>query len=484
MFQVTIKKRLFLSNLCMILAPVFISVLVGVACISGIWYVVEHGTGLGFEESEDFFEAAAAISETVEKALRAKPGERADKLRELSGFLERSEMTLSVLLDGKSYFTYGSRSAHDAAFVSAAEALQGEGMLSRDGRNLYAHRMAAKEGLWQIYVFHSNSEFSYSTLKVAVVFAAIVLLFAIFLSVLLTNRFLTKFMLQKIADPLDILADGVCQIRDGNLDHRIVYNERDEFAPVCDAFNEMAGRLKASVDETQRQEESRRELMAGISHDLRSPLTSIQAYVEGLLDGVAQTPQARHKYLLTIKAKAEDIQRMVSQIFLFSKMDLEEYPVHPRPLRLDEEIETLLRETGGEYEARGLRIDSSLSRAEIFADPTELRRVLTNVLDNAAKYKTAAQGRMTVELRPEGEGFLLTMTDDGPGVPEEALPKLFELFYRSDPARRDPRQGSGLGLAIAAKAISRMGGVISAENAAGGGLAILIWLPGKGNAHE
>ncbi len=98
----------------------------------------------------------------------------------------------------------------------------------------------------------------------------------------------------------------------------------------------MAARLKTSVARTRQDEESRKELLAGISHDLRSPLTSIRAYVEGLLDGVAKTPEARQRYLLTIKAKAEDIDRMVSQLFLFSKLDMAEYPMEPRTLRLDE----------------------------------------------------------------------------------------------------------------------------------------------------
>lgn len=136
--------------------------------------------------------------------------------------------------------------------------------------------------------------------------SVIVILLTIFLSILLTNRFLIRFVFRKIERPLDILTKGVHEIRDGNLDYRIHYDGNDEFLPVCEDFNEMAERLKTSVCQIQRQERSRKELVAGISHDIRSPLTSITAYVEGLLDGIARTPEAQRQYLETIRAKAAD----------------------------------------------------------------------------------------------------------------------------------------------------------------------------------
>lgn len=355
--------------------------------------------------------------------------------------------------------------------------MQGEGILTRDGRSLCARAVKKGETLYQVYLFSRRGELSYKTLKRAVALALGVLSLAVLLSVLLTNRFLTKFVLQRIEQPLDILSGGVRQIRDGNLDYRIAYSGRDEFTPVCSDFNEMAQRLKDSVERTRRHEESRRELMAGISHDLRSPLTSVQAYVEGLLDGVAKTPETRRKYLETIKNKAENIQRMVSQIFLFSKMELEEYPIRMETLRLDREIENLLKDLRGEYAARGLSIEARLCPATVKADAAEIRRVLVNIWDNSAKYKAKPLGRMEILLEAKDESCVLSLTDDGPGVPREALNRLFEVFYRSDPSRQNPHRGSGLGLAIAAKALQRMGGTIWAEEAETGGLRILIELP-------
>ena len=152
----------------------------------------------------------------------------------------------------------------------------------------------------------------------------------------LTNHFLSRFVFRRIERPLAVLSDGVHQISAGNLDHRIVYGEDDEFRRVCDDFNGMAAHLQASIEQVQKNERNRKELLTGISHDLRSPLTSIKAYVEGLQDGVAATPEARRAYLDVVKQKTDDIIGMVSQLFLYSKMDMGNYPFTPERLDIGE----------------------------------------------------------------------------------------------------------------------------------------------------
>lgn len=265
---------------------------------------------------------------------------------------------------------------------------------------------------------------SYTDLKTAVVLAAILILFTIFASILFTNRFFTKFVWKRIEEPLDILVNGVHELRDGNLDYRIIYDRQDEFLPVCQDFNEMAGRLKEMVQRIQRQEQSRKELIAGISHDIRSPLTSIQAYVEGLLDGIARTPKAEQRYLETIKTKAKDL----------------------RKLRLNEVIEDIVLPRQEEYRQKGLQITMDLEAVTLKADPVQIQRIITNILENSLKYKGKEQGNIQISLHRQENGFYLSFADDGPGVPKEALPHLFEVFYRSDPSRQNPHQGSGLGL--------------------------------------
>lgn len=475
----TVKKRLFLSNILMIFVPVIATVLIGLVCVGFIWLALINGVGLGIHDQEEFDIACAAITEGVEDCLK-----KGKNLSSMETLLDGNEMAIKICSDGDVFYSYGMEEPTDDVLLQAARLLESGATVTQNGRSLYVQQEEIRGINYTIYLTGTfQNTHSYSDLKVAVVFSAILIAFTIVLSILLTNRFLTKFVLRRIEEPLDILATGAKEIGQGNLGYRIVYDGKDEFEPVCTAFNEMAQRLKTSIERTQREEESRKELLAGISHDLRSPLTSIQAYVEGLLDGVASTPETQQQYLTTIKKKAEDIDRLVSQLFLFSKLDLDEYPMELRPLCLDEMAFMLAQETKSEYHQKGLEVSVTAAPVTVIADPEQLRRVLTNIMDNSAKYKTADMGHLWITVENIGQFGCITLSDDGPGVSEASLPKLFDVFYRSDPARKNPAGGSGLGLAIAAKSIQKMGGTISAANRAEGGLSIVITLPGEEENH-
>lgn len=469
----TIKKRLFWSNILMIAVPVASTVLTGLLCMGLIWLSLTGGAGLGIEDQEDFDHACMAISEMLEYDI----GRNSD-FSSVKSLLDSNQMTLKVVSGEDTVFEYGEKKSSDEALLSAAGILDGQPTITLNGRGLYVGTERIEDVEYTIYLFGSYyGRQTYSELKVALVLSAIVIVFAIFLSILLTNRFLTKFVFKRIEEPLDILAGGVHEIRDGNLEYRIEYGRKDEFQAVCEDFNEIAVRLKQSVDMMQRQEQSRKELIAGISHDLRSPLTSIQAYVEGLLDGVARTPEAQKRYLETIKGKAEDMAHIISQLFLFSKMELGEYPENLCPLFLDEKIAETALALKEEYEEQGLLIHMEMDPVKINADPVYLHRIVTNILGNSLKYKKKEQGNVWIRLKRTANGCQLSFADDGPGVPEESLPHLFEVFYRSDPSRQNPDKGSGLGLAIVANAVERMGGTIQALCNESQGLEIRIDFP-------
>jgi len=318
-----------------------------------------------------------------------------------------------------------------------------------------------------------------ATVNAQMVLIGFLLIAGVFATIYFTNRLLTKFVFAKVEQPLEVLSDGVHQIRDGNLDHRIIHYSDDEFKPICEDFNEMAVRLKASVEEIQKNERNRKELLASISHDLRSPLTSVKAYVEGLLDGVAATPETQREYLLTIKQKTDDINSMVSQLFLYSKMDMGNYPTSPERLNTGKEISDFISACREEYKTKGLIIETSgiPTDSYIYADPVQLRSIYANILDNSAKYKDKDIAGISVSCNTDGDIIRIVFEDDGPGVPEEALPKLFDVFYRSDPSRNNPQKGSGLGLAITAKTLERMNGKVYAQNRKEGGLRMVIEIP-------
>ena len=314
-------------------------------------------------------------------------------------------------------------------------------------------------------------------------FQAILLTVAVILFfcsvVVLTNRLLTKFVFKKIMHPLEMLGEGVSHISEGNLNYKINFDEENEFKPICEAFNNMAAELNASNEKIKKNEQNRKELFSGISHDLRSPLTSIKAFAEGLLDGVANTPEAQQEYLQIIKQKTEEVNNMVSQLFLYSKMDMGSYPTNPEKIDIGTEISDFVSASQEEFKVKGLIIKTfDLPYGTyIYADPLQLRSIFANLLENSAKYKTANIAEATIYGMTSDEAVNIVIEDNGPGVSEDALPKLFDAFYRVDPSRSNPNQSSGLGLAIALKALERMGGNIKAENMNKGGLRVIMRIP-------
>ena len=475
----TIKKRLFLSNILMIVVPAAMVAFVGLLCMALLWIALQSGGTMRLEDGEDFTHIGLDIADQIQSFMADTPSAWTNQMGTLESLTESGTLRIVVVQNGGLAYVAGQEQPVDRQLAQAVDRLEEAGaFISVGERSVYKASHTYGGGSWSLYLFGTRQEHLGGGLKVIVALAVIGVMFVIFLTVLMTNRFLTRFVVRKIEEPLELLSEGARKIGEGDLEYRISYTGKDEFVPVCEAFNEMSMRLKASVERTRRDEESRKELLAGISHDLRSPLTSIRAYVEGLLDGVAQTEEARQRYLHIIHTKAEDIDRLVSQLFLYSKLDLEGEPMEKCPIQLDEFITNFVKETALDSRTRGLEVTAGhLAPVTVSADRPQLHRVFSNILENSIKYKSKAYGHLWITLEENG---CLVLTDDGPGVPEEALPKLFDVFYRSDPARKNPAGGSGLGLAIAAKAVRGMGGTIQAYNSPKGGLTIAITLPKEG----
>jgi signal transduction histidine kinase len=310
-------------------------------------------------------------------------------------------------------------------------------------------------------------------------FIPLIMFFFTLLLIILTNYALSKYVTKTIITSITILSDGVREISEGNLTYRIKYNKGDEFDAVCADFNEMASRLSKMVAERQKDEDSRKELIAGISHDLRTPLTSIKAYIEGLKKGVADTPEKREKYLDTIQSKTEDIEYIIAQLFLFSKMDIGEFPLNLEIVDIGKELEKIVAGLHDEYLENGLDVMIKENTEGLFAsvDMVQFRNVLQNIIGNSNKYCKNEDACAEISCEKKSDNVVITIKDNGPGVPEAMLEKLFNVFYRSDVSRNNPSKGSGLGLAISAKIIERLNGSIDAENMPGGGLCIIIALP-------
>jgi signal transduction histidine kinase len=277
--------------------------------------------------------------------------------------------------------------------------------------------------------------------------------------------------------PIETLVNGVRHIRDGDLTYRIEYQNNDEFDAVCSDFNEMATRLLDMVNQRQKDEQNQKELIAGISHDLRTPLTSIKSYVKGLRDGVAKSKGKENEYLDIIYRKTCDMEKLSDQLFIFSQMETDSFPFYFKSVSIHEYIVTLLDSL--EYDLLNnhttITLDSTCQTQMVLLDGEQMKRVISNVLENSVKYNQGQEIRVDICLHQRNNNVILRLQDNGYGVSEHQLSRLFDLFYRGDEARSNLSSGSGLGLSIAKKIVAAHGGNITAENS--NGLAIIIELP-------
>ena len=248
---------------------------------------------------------------------------------------------------------------------------------------------------------------------IAAIYGGTVIL-ALLAAIGFTNLYLTKHLFRHIQKPLDILLSGVKRIQEGNLDAPIGDVVPDGFKSACDAVDEMAARLKTSLEAQSRQQQ-KQELIAGMSHDLKSPLTSIRAYTEGLLDGVAKDEQTQARYLQTIYAKETELETLVNRLFSFAKLDLSEAPAKPEAL----EISGTFAEIAAGFEAEGLdvRLDD-LPDETVMADRELLSRCMSNLLDNSRKYGAS---HVVISADISGDTVSISVSDDGPGVEASQL---------------------------------------------------------------
>ncbi|NBD24690.1 sensor histidine kinase [Paenibacillus glycinis] len=332
--------------------------------------------------------------------------------------------------------------------------------------------------------FADGSKGSYYILMnldfVGFLFAKFFKLFFIVLLVVLVviNGILTYFVSRSIIRPLRALKRAAGEIKEGNLSYRVTPESRDEIGQLAAAFEEMRLRLQDSVGVQLQYEDNRKNLISNISHDLKTPVTAIKGYVEGIMDGVTDTPEKLDRYLQTIHAKTVQLDRMIDELFMFSKLDLKRLPFHFEAVELRSFLQDCTDELQMDVEKRGMKLiyetSGPLEPAPVTADRDKLKRVLVNVIENAVKYMDKEDGRIWIGLNDEDNAYRIVIKDNGPGIPADALPHIFDRFYRADPARNANTGGSGLGLAIAAHIVEEHGGTIKAASEPGIGTVIMI----------
>lgn len=293
---------------------------------------------------------------------------------------------------------------------------------------------------------------------------------------ILVSFLFTGGLVRQIMRPLHVLAQGAKRIRENDLTEEIDYRGDAEFEEICQTFNEMQKHLLTEQEKNRKYEKARTEMIAGISHDLRTPLTAIRGSIKGILDGVICEEPQKEKFLQTAYRRCGDMDVLLNQLFYVSKLETGNMPLRLQQTNLytwisgylDGKQEILLEETITFVRDLEEVSDSAL------IDREQFQRIFDNLVENSRKYSGTEPVWIKITLKQSSERFQISVADHGCGVPEEKLPFIFDEFYRADESR-NKKEGNGLGLYIVKNLIESMGGQVTARN--NSGLEITMELP-------
>jgi len=297
--------------------------------------------------------------------------------------------------------------------------------------------------------------------------------------VIVTGFGITMYLSGSILTPINELKSDVKKLTDGNFDFEITYSKDDEIAELCVMLDKLRIKLKDNVRRQLEYEYERNMLIANISHDLKTPITSIKGYVEGVFDGVADTPEKREKYLRTILSKTELMDELIENLSMYSKLELKKLPFCFEYDDICEFISNELAEYMPELKSNNIVLECEIPHPRIIVklDRGKMRRVVSNLISNAIKYKKDGEGRLKVSIKRFNRGMVLTFLDNGIGIKEGETDKVFEGFYRSDQSRNSTIKGNGLGLSITKQIIEESGGRIWIKSREGIETQVNIYLP-------
>lgn len=295
----------------------------------------------------------------------------------------------------------------------------------------------------------------------------------IILVLMITSLGLTLWIYSSIVRPLNKLKLATNNIKEGNMDFEMPKVSNNEIGDVCRDFEDMRVILKNSSEEKLKSDVEEKELIRNISHDLKTPLTAIKGYVEGLQDGVANTPEKQAKYIQTIANKVNDMDKLIDELTIYSRLDTNRVPYTFVRCNVSDYFGDCCEEIGTELEASqiGLEYNDHLTEpAYMNVDPEQLKRVVNNIISNSVKYMAEGrQGRITIDLYDEGDYIHVIFSDNGIGIAAKDIEHVFERFYRTDESRNSKHGGSGIGLAIVKKIVEDHKGKIWAESVEGEG---------------
>ncbi len=467
------RTRLVIMFLCIMFIPLLLT-------ISAFFLIGSHiedtESDLGFTDKnnssiytlESYSQITEEILEEVKEQISNDPARLEDKaylddiMRELRG-----KSSYIIVRKNDSIYYTGNESAAKKIFPNLPE--YGNAMPNEE-TGYYYNDM--KKLVKEIdFMFPDGSEGSFFIItKVSSLISRKVLsnmLFAFVLVMIFTGIVLTQWIQKGILTPINQLNTAMQNIAEGNLEYMLTTEEKGEIGELYRNYEDMRLRLKESTDEKFEHEKKNKELISNISHDLKTPITAVKGYVEGIMDGVADTPEKMDKYIKTIYNKANDMDRLINELTTYSGIDNNRIPYNFRRINVADYFRDCVEEVGLDLESKNIQLnyeDLVDPSVQIIADPEQLKRVINNIVGNSVKYLEKENGIIDIRILDEVDSIRVEIEDNGKGIAAKDLPNIFERFYRTDASRNSSKGGSGIGLSIVKKIIEDHGGYIWATS--------------------
>ena len=393
-----------------------------------------------------------------------------------SAMLTAEEAGLSRILvtDGSGRILYDTRETGSAQgqyvfYAEVVQALRGYDDAASRYENGAFRTAAATPVMYRnqiigaVYAYEYDTEqaellagFQWNLLRMSGIVAGVVLVLSAVLSRVLTRQ-------------IRELLEAIRSVREGAYSHRAAVEGRDELSQIAQEFNSLTDRLQTT-------EEARRRFVSDASHELKTPLAAIRLLTDSILQTDGIDPATTREFVADIGQEANRLSRITEDLLQLTRLDGDVLPsaavVDPLPI-----LEQVLRMMELIAEERGIALTYQAEEGcRILGSMDETRQIIYNLVDNAVKYNRDG-GRVEVALKRQGEEVLLTVADEGVGIPEEELTKIFQRFYRVDKARSRAAGGTGLGLSIVRDTLEKRGGSISAANRPGGGAVFTVRWP-------
>ena len=468
------RTRLLVTSLTIVLVPLLLTSIAflfvgGYAEDAEEEFGILDGNNLSISYTiENYSHVTEEVLKSVKDQIALDSSRLEDKeyLNEISGELNNRISYIIVRKKDRLYYT-GNEQAAERIFEMLPE-YGNEVPDSETGYYYNDRRKLVKQVDFQFTDGSEGSFFIVTSVNSLISKNALTkMIYAFILVLCLTSILLTHWIQRGIFTPINQLNTAMQNIAEGNLEYMLPTEEKGEIGELYRNYEDMRLRLKESTDEKFEHEQKNKELVSNISHDLKTPITSIKGYVEGIMDGVADTPEKMNKYIKTIYDKANDMDRLINELTTYSGIDNNRIPYTFRRINVADYFGDCIEEVGLDLESKNIQLNYEAliePSTQIIADPEQLKRVINNIISNSVKYMNKDKGVIDIRILDELDAIRVEIEDNGMGIAAKDLPNIFERFYRTDASRNSSKGGSGIGLSIVKKIIEDHGGYIWATS--------------------